>query len=164
MIQNAINQYIAELNRLYHAGNATEHTYRFALQCLLENMTLGLTVTNEPKRIACGAPDYIVTRGEIPVGYIEAKDVGANLNDKAHKTQFDRYKQFAQWLSDEANEASRIKEDVPVMVVLGNPPYSGESQNSDEWMDRLMNDYKKEPSGIRLQEKNSKWINDDYVK
>jgi len=71
---------------------------------------------------------------------------------------------FAKWLSDEANEASRIKQDVPVMVVLGNPPYSGESQNSGAWMNRLMNDYKKEPSGIKLQEKNSKWINDDYVK
>ena len=93
MIQNLINQYIAELNRLYHAGNATEHTYRFALQQLLENMTSGLTVANEPKRIACGAPDYIVTRGEIPVGYMEAKDIGVNLNDKAHKAQFDRYKQ-----------------------------------------------------------------------
>ena len=74
MIQNVINQYIAEVNRLYRAGNATEHTYRFALQQLLENLTSGLTVTNEPKRIACGAPDYIVTRGEIPVGYMEAKD------------------------------------------------------------------------------------------
>jgi predicted helicase len=93
MIQNVINQYIAELNRLYRAGNATEHTYRFALQQLLENLTSGLTVTNEPKRIACGAPDYIVTRGEIPVGYIEAKDIGVNLNDKAHKAQFNRYKQ-----------------------------------------------------------------------
>ena len=71
---------------------------------------------------------------------------------------------FAKWLHDEASQASRIKRDVPVMVVLGNPPYSGESQNSSEWINRLMNDYKKEPSGIRLQEKNSKWINDDYVK
>ena len=71
---------------------------------------------------------------------------------------------FAQWLCDEANEASRIKQDVPVMIVLGNPPYSGESQNSGEWMNLLLNDYKKEPSGGKLQERNSKWINDDYVK
>jgi len=71
---------------------------------------------------------------------------------------------FVQWLTDEANEASHIKRDVPVMVVLGNPPYSGESQNSSKWLDGLMKDYKKEPSGISLQEKNPKWINDDYVK
>jgi len=88
-----IKEYISELNRIYKVGNATEHSYRHALKSLLEKITNGLTVTNEPKRIECGAPDYIVTRKEIPVGYIEAKDIGVNLNDKANKTQFDRYKQ-----------------------------------------------------------------------
>ncbi|MCL1937612.1 MAG: hypothetical protein FWF52_04355, partial [Candidatus Azobacteroides sp.] len=92
-MQNEIMQYIAELDRIYKAGNATEHTYRPALKGLLEKITVGLTVTNEPKRIACGAPDYIVTRKEIPVGYIEAKDIGIDLNGKANKAQFDRYKQ-----------------------------------------------------------------------
>ena len=73
-MQNIITPYIAELNWIYTRGNATEHTYRPALKSLLEKMTKGLTITNEPKRIACGAPDYIVTRKEIPVGYVEAKD------------------------------------------------------------------------------------------
>jgi len=92
-ITNEITQYISEINRIYKAGNATEHSYRPALKTLLEKMTNGLTVTNEPKRIECGAPDYIVARKEIPVGYIEAKDIGTDLNHKTHKTQFDRYKQ-----------------------------------------------------------------------
>ena len=93
MAHNEITQYIAELSRIYKAGNATEHTYRPALKSLLEKMTNGLTVINEPKRIACGAPDYIVTRKDIPVGYIEAKDIDADLNSKLNKAQFDRYKQ-----------------------------------------------------------------------
>jgi len=72
---------------------------------------------------------------------------------------------FANWLSTEANEANHIKRDTPVMVVLGNPPYSGESANKGEWIMKLMEDYKKEPGGkSKLDEKNSKWINDDYVK
>ncbi len=72
---------------------------------------------------------------------------------------------FAGWLSREANEANHIKRDTPVMVVLGNPPYSGESQNKGQWIMNLMDDYKKEPGGThKLKEKNSKWINDDYVK
>jgi len=91
--ENEITQYISELNRIYKAGNATEHSYRLALQKLWENVTTGLTITNEPKRIACGAPDYIVTRNEIPIGYIEAKDIDNDLNSKANKPQFDRYKQ-----------------------------------------------------------------------
>ena len=71
---------------------------------------------------------------------------------------------FAQWLSTEANEANFIKRDTPVMIVIGNPPYSGESANKGEWIAGLLNDYKQEPGGGKLQEKNSKWINDDYVK
>jgi len=72
---------------------------------------------------------------------------------------------FANWLSSEANEANHIKRDTPVMCIIGNPPYSGESANKGDWIMDLMQDYKKEPGGKeKLKERNSKWINDDYVK
>lgn len=72
---------------------------------------------------------------------------------------------FSTWLSDEATEANYIKRDCPVMVMLGNPPYSGESDNKGSWIMNLMDDYKKEPGGIeKLKERNPKWVNDDYVK
>jgi predicted helicase len=72
---------------------------------------------------------------------------------------------FANWLSAEANEANQIKRDTPVMCIIGNPPYSGESANKGEWIMSLMEDYKKEPGGKeKLKERNPKWINDDYVK
>jgi predicted helicase len=72
---------------------------------------------------------------------------------------------FANWLSAEANEANHIKRDTPVMCIIGNPPYSGESANKGDWIMSLMEDYKKEPGGKeKLNERNPKWINDDYVK
>ncbi len=72
---------------------------------------------------------------------------------------------FSTWLSDEATEANYIKRDCPVMVMIGNPPYSGESDNKGDWITHLIDDYKKEPGGqVKLQERNPKWINDDYVK
>lgn len=72
---------------------------------------------------------------------------------------------FAQWLSREATEANVIKRDYPVMVMIGNPPYSGESQNKGKWITSLMESYKKEPGGkSQLNERNPKWLNDDYVK
>ena len=96
MTQGDISRYITEISRIYKAGNATEHSYRPALLRLLEEMIgAGAQITNEPKRIACGAPDYIVTRDEIPVGYIEAKDIGTDLGGKANKEQFDRYRQVS---------------------------------------------------------------------
>lgn len=57
---------------------------------------------------------------------------------------------FAQWLSREAAEANVIKRDCPVMVVIGNPPYSGESQNKGKWIMSLMEDYKKNQVGSSL--------------
>lgn len=71
---------------------------------------------------------------------------------------------FANWLSTEASEADYIKRDTPIMVVYGNPPYSGHSANKGKWIENLLDDYKQEPGGGKLQEKNPKWLNDDYVK
>ncbi len=68
------------------------------------------------------------------------------------------------FIAKEANEASRIKRDKPIMVAFGNPPYSGHSSNNGEWIQELIEAYKREPAGGKLQEKNSKWLNDDYVK
>jgi type I restriction-modification system DNA methylase subunit len=72
---------------------------------------------------------------------------------------------FAQWLSNEAKQANTVKRDMPIMCVIGNPPYLGESTNKGDWIMSLIKAYKKEPGGKqKLQERNSKWINDDYVK
>jgi predicted helicase len=72
---------------------------------------------------------------------------------------------FAQWLSNEVQAANTIKRDMPIMCVIGNPPYSGESANKGDWIMGLMDAYKKEPGGKeKLKERNPKWINDDYVK
>jgi predicted helicase len=66
---------------------------------------------------------------------------------------------FAQWLSNEANEANRVKRDTPVMVIMGNPPYSVSSNNKGEWIQDLIADYKKD-----LNEKNIQPLSDDYIK
>ena len=89
---NPITQYIADINLTFRTGAATEHSYRPALQRFIENIAPSLRATNEPRRQECGAPDYIVTRNQIPVGYIEAKDIGSDLNSSLHREQFDRYK------------------------------------------------------------------------
>ena len=64
-------------------------------------------------------------------------------------------------ITEESNQANKVKNELPIMVVMGNPPYSGESSNSHYTENDV---YKTEPSGGKLQERNSKWLNDDYVK
>ncbi len=71
---------------------------------------------------------------------------------------------FASALAPEQQGADEVKRDTPVMVVMGNPPYSGISQNNGEWISKLVDDYKVEPGGkVKLQERKH-WLNDDYVK
>lgn len=98
-----LEQYIDQINKRYQLGNATEHTFRGDLQQLIETLVPTIMATNEPKRQSCGAPDYILTKKDksdrnssVPVGYIEAKDIGDGdmLGEKksGNKEQFDRYK------------------------------------------------------------------------
>ncbi len=91
-----IEQYLLSIQQRHRLGNATEHTFRGDLQQLLESLVPTIRATNEPKRQTCGAPDYILTHKEIPVGFIEAKDLGDKDLEGAKKTgnkeQFDRYR------------------------------------------------------------------------
>lgn len=87
-----ISAYLAECQKLYASDKATEHSYRPALQKLLAALMPQCQITNEPKRIACGAPDYIITRNDLPVGYIEAKNINLDLRDKTLQEQFNRYR------------------------------------------------------------------------
>jgi predicted helicase len=70
---------------------------------------------------------------------------------------------FMNRIRDEAEAAKDIKQDVPVMVILGNPPYSYESINTDPWIIGLVRDYY-QVDGKPLGERNPKGLLDDYVK
>ncbi|MCT7497217.1 type ISP restriction/modification enzyme [Aliarcobacter cryaerophilus] len=90
-----LHNYIENINRLFVTGNAREHSYRGDLQDLLNKIIddKDIVVTNEPARIVnVGAPDYSITKKDIPIGYIEAKDINKPLNSKDYTEQFDRYK------------------------------------------------------------------------
>ena len=58
----SIQDYVSKINARYASGISTEHSYRGDLQNLLESLAPDVMVTNEPSRVACGAPDYILTR------------------------------------------------------------------------------------------------------
>nr|MBC7245340.1 N-6 DNA methylase [Chloroflexota bacterium] len=66
-------------------------------------------------------------------------------------------------LAEESHLAGRVKREQPILVILGNPPYSGHSANKGEWILRQIETYK-QVDGKPLGEKNPKWLQDDYVK
>ncbi len=91
MTASAFQEYLAKIEADFRHGIATEHTYRSALEALIECLDPGVEASNDPRHIACGAPDFVVERRKIPLGYVETKDVGVDL-DKIEKTdQLKRY-------------------------------------------------------------------------
>lgn len=65
---------------------------------------------------------------------------------------------FAQSIAEESKEASKIKNEKPIMVVVGNPPYSISSSNKGEWILNLIKDYKKDLHEQKIN------LDDDYIK
>ncbi len=77
-------------------------------------------------------------------------------------------------LARETAEAHRIRDEVPIRAIVGNPPYAGHSANSGRWIRDLLAGYDRpdgrhvpgydQIDGIPLGEKNPKWLQNDYVK
>jgi hypothetical protein len=91
-MSTSLKHYLTSIESALKAGNATEHTHRPTLKALPESLDLHITATNEPKHIARGAPDYIISRDGLIVGYVEAKDVGKSLAETERSEQLKRYR------------------------------------------------------------------------
>ncbi len=89
----ALRAYLRELRETRASGQATEHSYRHALQMLIEALGGdGVRAINDPKHSDYGAPDFIVQRRDLPIGHIECKDIGENLDAAAESEQLRRYR------------------------------------------------------------------------
>lgn len=93
-------------------------------------------------------------------GYQAKKDQRFNifLTNSLEEHHPDTGTLFSSWLSTEANEANFVKRDTPVMVVMGNPPYSVSSSNKGDWIQSLLKDYKKDLNERKIN------LDDDYIK
>ena len=91
--QTDLNLYSKELSQEYETGKATEHSYRPALKRLIEALGGdGIRALNEPSHVECGAPDFIVEENGVPIGHIECKDIGVNLDVAQASEQLKRYR------------------------------------------------------------------------
>lgn len=126
-METTIATYIKELDQLYQTGITTEHSFRPALQRLLQDCT-GYTVINEQSHIDCGAPDLTLLSKDLPIAYIEAKDLDDSDLDgrKKNREQFDRYKAsldtiiFTDYLDFHLYERGEWQQSVRLAEIQGN--------------------------------------------
>jgi len=81
------------------------------------------------------------------------------LTNTLNPTEIHGLLPFLRELTEESRVANEIKINKPILIILGNPPYSVSSSNNSEWILEKMEDYKE-----GLKERNIQPLNDDYIK
>jgi len=91
--QTPIEAYISEVQSLFKTEQAREHAYRPSLKKLVEALNPDLQAVNDPKQSEHGAPDFaLITRKlNLPIGYIETKDLDVSLDKVEKGEQMERY-------------------------------------------------------------------------
>jgi len=97
---------------------------------------------------------------EMGYRFKEGERFGFYLTNTLEMREPKKAHEFLIDLHTEGEEARRIKKEVPILVILGNPPYSVSSENKSEFIENLMNDYKED---VR-DERNIQPLSDDYIK
>ena len=89
-----IRSYLKAIADRHDSGYATEHSYRPDLQSLIETLGGdGMKAINEPSHVECGAPDFIVELNGTPIGHLECKNVGTDLDNVEQSEQLKRYRE-----------------------------------------------------------------------
>ena len=141
-----ISAYVKEIDKLYQTGLTTEHSFRPALAQLLRDCT-GCTVVNEQTHIDCGAPDLTLLNKQLPVAYIEAKDLEDGDLDgrKKNKEQFDRYKAsldtiiFTDYLDFHLYEHGEWQQSVRLAEIQGNKIRLSDAERFISLMEHIKN-------------------------
>ena len=127
---SAIRDYLTEIQDEFKTGMAGEHAYRPALKTLLQSADSGLNAVNDPARTEIGMPDFVVLRqpGNVPIGIVEAKDIGNQLSRTEKSQQVKRYLkhgnliltnylEFCWYVNGEKRETVRIAKEAKGNIV-----------------------------------------------
>lgn len=106
--------------------------------------------------------NFAMTKGDDDPDNDRVKVYLANTLDDPNKTaiQGDILKLAYKAIPEESEKARKVKKEAPVLVIIGNPPYSVSSSNSGDWINNLMKTYK---TAVKS-EKNIQPLSDDYIK
>ena len=91
-MSNNYQTYFLEIQQQNKTKDTTEHSFRTPLENLLRSINPKCIPLHEAKRDKIfGAPDFKIFYSGIKVGYIETKDLGANLNEILKTDELRKY-------------------------------------------------------------------------
>ncbi len=90
-MQQTFEKYLSSISEIYKSGKGTEYTYRTPIQNLLQEIFTGVDVRQETKTDDKNKPDFVVYKNNVPLVYIETKDIGTPLDKVEKSSQMSRY-------------------------------------------------------------------------
>jgi hypothetical protein len=113
----SIADFVARVQSISKTGIAGEHAYRPVLHDLLKALGDDLTPVNDAKKSDVGAPDFIILKGDIPIGHLEAKDINLDIRKdrKGRVLSFDDVKHYQRILKILA-ETDRIMQTITMTL------------------------------------------------
>lgn len=90
-IEYLLNEYFKSINMIYSTHDASEYSYRSALENLLNGLLQpNYYAINEPRNMSCGKPDISIVRkkDKVTIAAIETKDINkSDLEEKGRKQE-----------------------------------------------------------------------------
>ncbi|MCD4656810.1 MAG: N-6 DNA methylase [Planctomycetes bacterium] len=114
MSETIFAKYLGKLEAKLKSGDSTEHTHRPAFQNLLEELHPDIEVTNEPKQIQCGAPDFVIRKSVSKSELIDKKD-----DNNKEKTLFGDIARSKKKRRKPKTEKLKSNDDNKVMLIAG---------------------------------------------
>ena len=87
-----IQEYVNRITKRYRSGIIIEQLCREDLKTLIESSAPDVVIANGFLKTACVAPDYIITKNNTPVGYIEILPIDRPLDSQGNNKELDLYK------------------------------------------------------------------------
>ena len=95
-------------------------------------LAASFSIRTAHRAVCSGAPKLGLQLQETGYQFESELRLGIYLTNTLEEAATESRRLFAKWISDEADAATKIEKDEPILVVLGNPPYSGHSANRSE--------------------------------
>ncbi|MBS1248885.1 MAG: hypothetical protein MAG431_00452 [Chloroflexi bacterium] len=129
-----VKVYLNRLRDRFKTGQATEYSHGSALEELLESLADGVQAINDPKRVECGAPDFIILRGKTPIGYVETKDIDTGLHHEERSEQMGRYRESLNnlILTDYLDFRWYVNGELHDKIRLGRPKHAGDGIRAEK--------------------------------
>ncbi len=138
-MQEIFNTYISEIAKRYSDETTSEIGYRTPFENLLKEIFKGKNISHDARVDNGNKPDFIIHKNNVPLLYIETKDIGLSLDKIEKSSQLGRYFGYANLVLTDYLEFRFYRNGLP----YGEPIIIGEYNKKDRSITPIQDQYER---------------------